>query len=199
MPLPPKPPNLLSKQRIVNLATPDTNITHLQGSDPQLFQAVKNLGTATQQITNSVFPPPPMIHYRGRIILPGVLAVANDVLSHRYHVVLPDDPSGYWNYTQINLTGCTVTLKVVPSSGPVSIDILMSQKKGTTPFKSLFQPGFNPIIPMSVVSTHNVKFAINTLYEDDLGSVNILATDGVANGAEIVLTGTYTTVENTVA
>jgi hypothetical protein len=199
MSLPPTPPSLLSKQRIVNLATPDTNITALQSTQPQVHQAIKNMGTSIQQLTNSIFPPPPIPHYRGRVILPGVLAVAADVLAHRYHVVLPTDPSGYWTFTQINVTGCYVTLKVPPTTGICSIDVLMSQKKGTTPFKSLFQPGFNPMIPAGVVSTHNVKFAINTFFQDDLGRVDILATDGIANGAEIVLFGNYTAVENIVA
>jgi hypothetical protein len=189
---------LLSKERIVNLATPDNNITQLQGTQPQLYQAIKNLGTATKQITNSVFPPPPIQAYRGRIILPGVAAVANNVLAHPYHVVLPNDPSGYWTYNSITLTNVYITAKIAPSSSALSVDVLIAKNKGQTTAQSIFQSGKNPQLPTGILTTHNVMFSINQLFQDDIGSVNILAADGTTAGIEIVLVGYYNYTENQV-
>jgi|SRR5208337_768835 len=190
--------NMISKTRLVNLATPDSNISALQTSNPQLYKAIKNLGDSSNQLINETFPPPPQNGYRGRIILPGLQVVANDVLSHRYHVVLPNDPTGYWNYTQINLTDCYITAMTVGTSNSTSIDIKISQKKGTTAYKSLFKPSMNPVLPKSVVSTHDVEFAISTLYQDDLGRIDILAADSDISGLEIVLIGHYSMTENKV-
>lgn len=189
---------LLSKARIVNLATPDTNITGLQSTNPQLFQAIKNLGTATKQITNSVFPPPPIQSYRGRIILPGVSVVGNDVLAHPYHVVMPNDPSGYWTYNSLTLTNVYITAKVAPASSALSIDVLIAKNKGQTTAQSIFQSGANPQLPIGVVTTHDVMFAISQLNQDDIGSVNVLVADGTAANIEIVLVGNYNYTENQV-
>jgi hypothetical protein len=187
---------MISKARLVNLSTPDTNITGLQTTNPQLHQAIKNLGNANQQLINSVFPPPPSTSYKGRIILPGTQTVANDVLSHRYHVVLPIDSTGYWIYDNINITSCYITAKIAPSTSQLSVDIKVSQQKGTTAYKSLFKPGFNPILPIGAVTTNNVMFAINTLYQDDLGRIDILAADSTVSGIELVLVGNYSVTEN---
>src|SRR5258708_25660563 len=183
--------NLIKKTGLVNLATPDSNISLLQTSDPKLYRAIKNLGDASNKLINHTFPVPPQNGYRGRIIIPGTPMVANDILSHRYHVVLPMYPSGYWNYTQINLVACYVTAMIVASTSNLSIDIKISQKKGTTAFKSLFKPGMNPILPVGITSVHDVEFAIATLYQDDLGRVDILATDSAVSNIEIVLVGNY--------
>lgn len=187
---------MISKSRLINLTNPGINISDLKSENPKVHQAIKDLGDGTQQLVHAVFPPPPTPSYRGRIIIPGILTPAEDILSHRYHVVLPSDPSGYWKFVQINLTDCYITAKVVPSTDILSIDILVSQKKGTTPYKSLFQPGFNPMLPIGVVSTHNVKFAINNLYQDDLGRVDIIASDAVTANVEVVLVGNYSLLEN---
>jgi len=186
---------MISKPGLVNLSTPDTNISALQTSNPQLYQAIKNLGTANQQLINSTFPAPPSIIYKGQIIIPGNPPVATDILSHRHHIVLPTDATGYWNYTQINLTSCYITAKVFPNSSSLSVDILVSQQKGTTAYKSLFKSSMNPILPVGVITTHNVQFAINTLFQDDLGRVDILATDSVVSGIEIILVGNYSVTE----
>jgi hypothetical protein len=190
----------LSKGRLVNLATPDANIIKLKSTDPQLYNAMKNMGDAHKQVINAVFPPPPTPNYRGRIIIPGPFQTIPklDVLSHSYHVVLPTDPSGYWTFNAISITQCYVTIKVAPVSIPLSVDILMSQQKGTTPFKSLFQPGFNPQIPIGALTTHNVKFAISNLYQDDIGRVDVLTGDSTASNIEIVLIGSYTMEEKTI-
>jgi len=185
----------LSKGRLSNLASPDLHISALQSSDPSLYRAIKNLGDASKQIINSTFPPVPALSYRSRIIIPGTLTESNDILSHRYHVVLPIDQTGYWKYKWINLTDCYITAKVLGTVSSTSIDIKISQQKGTTAYKSLFKPGMNPIIPSNVSSTHDVQFAINTLYQDDLGRVDVLATDAVIAGLEIVLIGNYSVEE----
>lgn len=188
--------SMISKTRLVNLSTPDTNISALQTNQPQLYRAIKNLGDANKQLINSTFPAPPGIIYKGQIILPGLQTVGTDVLSHRHHIVLPTDPTGYWTYNQINLTACYITAKVVAASGPLSIDILVSQQKGTTAYKSLFKPGFNPMLPVGVVTTNNVMFAINTLFQDDLGRVDILAADSTVADIEVILVGNYSVTEN---
>jgi hypothetical protein len=190
--------NMISKSGLVNLATPDINITHLKSTDPKLYNAVKNLGSANASLINQTFPPQPQNGYRGRIIIPGNPTVANDILSHRYHVVLPTDPTGYWTYTQINLTAVYVTAMTVGTTSTLSLDVKISQQKGTTSYKSLFKPGMNPMLPVGVVSTHDVQFAINTLYQDDLGRVDILATDPAVSNIEIVIVGNYSMVQNEV-
>jgi hypothetical protein len=189
---------MISKERLVNLSTPDTNISKLQTSDPQTYRAIRNLGDASKQLINSVFPPPPSIVYKGQIILPGIQIVETDVLSHAHHIVLPIDITNYWNYEQINLIATYITAKIAPSTVALSVDILVSQKKGTTAFKSLFKPGFNPILPIGVTTTHNVKFAIDTLFQDDLGRVDVLTTDAVVSNVEIILIGNYSVTENKV-
>jgi hypothetical protein len=191
--------NPVSKARLANLATPDIYIASLRSSNPPLHQAITNLGTASQQLINNTFPSPPSVGYKGRIILPGTWTVSSDVLSHRYHVALPVDPTGYWSFTQINLTNCYITAKILASTGPFSVDVLVSQQKGTTPFKSLFKPGFNPIVPAGVTYTQNVMFAINNLFQDDLGRVDILASDGIAADIEVVLIGNYSLTENQIS
>lgn len=171
--------------------TPDQNIQGLQASDPKLYNAIKNLGSGSQQLISQVFPQLPQPLYKGRIIIPGNPSVATDILSHRYHVVMPIDPSGYWNFLNVVLTSCYITAKTVGTTSTLSVDILMSQQKGTTPYKSLFKPGLNPMLPKTVVTTHNVEFSISNLYQDDLGRVDILATDAAVADIEIVLTGYY--------
>jgi hypothetical protein len=195
---PARTPATTSKQRLVNLATPDTNIAGIKAANPQLHTAIANLGSAAQQVINSTFPPSPTPNYRGRIILPGVLVTSADVLVHPYHVVLPLDPSGYWTFTQINLVACYITCKVQAATSALSIDILVSQKKGTTPYKSLFQPGFNPMLPVGVSTTHNVMFAIGNLFQDDIGRVDVLNADGTSADVELVLVGNYSLTETTV-
>lgn len=193
------PSKPISKSRLINLSTPDNNIGALQSSNPTLYRAIKNLGSANQQLINSTFPPPPTIYYKGQIIIPGNPPTGTDILSHRHHVVLPLDSTGYWTYNQINLTDCYITAKVASSTTALSVDILVSQQKGTTAYKSLFQPGFNPMLPVGIITTHNVMFAINTLFQDDLGRVDILATDSDVSDIEIVLVGNYSITENQIA
>lgn len=190
--------DLISKSRLNNFFTQDSNITPLQTTNPQLHTALKNFSDASKQLVNSVFPPPPIVNYKGRIILPGTQSVATDVLSHRYHVVLPIDPSGYWTYTSITLTNVFITAKTVPLSSPLSIDVLIAKNKGQTAFQSIFKSGANPQLPVNVATTHDVYFAINQLYQDDLGRVDVLAADGTAANIEIVLVGNYNYTENNV-
>ena len=45
--------SMISKTRLVNLSTPDTNISALQTNQPQLYRAIKNLGDANKQLINS--------------------------------------------------------------------------------------------------------------------------------------------------
>jgi len=82
-------------------------------------------------------------------------------------------------------------LKIPSASGDFVADILISQSHATTTFKTLFQDGSNPTIPQSVNSTHNVKFAINTLYQDDEIRFDVITADGTAAGLEILLSGSY--------
>lgn len=189
---------MISKSRLINLATPDSNISKLQTSDPKTYRAIKNLADATKNLTNEIFPPPPSVNYKGLIVLPGSQIVATDVLSHRHHIVLPTDITGYWTYNQINLTACYITAKTVASSLTLSIDILVSQQKGTSTYKSIFKSGFNPMLPTGVVTTNNVKFDINTLFQDDLMRVDILAADVSVANVELILIGNYSVMENNI-
>lgn len=187
----------INKEQLVNLSSPDHSIQHVRTSDPRLYQAVSNLGSSVKSIVNNNFPAPPVAMYTGRAILPGVQAVANDILSNRYHVILPVDPTGNWVCKSITLIGCRTTLKIASAVGAFSLDFKVSQKHGTTSFKTLFKSGFNPQIPQTFLTARNVKFAINTLYDDDLIRVDILVADGVAANAESVLFGSYNWINET--
>lgn len=189
---------LISKTRLINYISPDSDIADMKSSHPRVHVALRSMGDGSKQLINAVFPPPPIVPYRSRIILPGVLAAGNDILAHRYHVVLPQDPSGYWTYQLINLSMCYITAKVMAASTPLSIDIKISQRKGATPFKSIFKPGFNPILPPNIVSTHDTEFAIGQFFQDDLGRVDILAADGTVAGVELVLIGNYQYTQNNI-
>ena len=189
---------MISKERLVNLATPDSHIVELRTSNPKLHIAVKNQGEGIKHLINSVFPPPPIVHYRGRIVIPGVLSAADDILAHRHHVVMPQDPSGYWTYNWIQLRACYITAKVLASSSELSVDVLVSQDNGTTDFKSLFKPKMNPTLPIGFQTAHNVDWAIDQLYQGDLGRVDILAADGSAADVEVLLIGNYNYTENKV-
>lgn len=182
---------MISGNRLVNLATPDQNIQDLQSSSPRLYQAIKNLGTSSQQLIASTFPKNPQPLYRARIIIPGTPAVATDILAHKYQVILPTDPSGYWTFNSITLTGCTITCKTTGSVNTTSIDILVNTNKDFTTFKSIFQTGFNPMLPVGVYTTHNVMFGINTLSQGNIGRVDVLTSDPDIVGLELVLTGYY--------
>lgn len=182
---------MISKARLVNLSNPDTNITHLKTTNPKLYNAIKNIGDANKQLINEVFPVPPQIGYIERFDIPVTSTPNNDILFYRYHVVLPSDPTGYWNYTQINLTACYITCKSLGSTVPTSVDIKVSQQNGTGTYISLFKSGMNPILPPHVRSTHNIQFAVATLFQDDLIRVDVLAVDSTISGMELVLVGNY--------
>lgn len=186
----------LNKQTLINQATPDSNISELQSKQPKVFQAIKNLGDVTKTIINTSVPGNPLISFRETFIIPGNPSVANDILSYRYHVILPFDSEGNWTYNSINLTSCFITAKVQGASSPLSIDIKVSQQKGTTAFKSLFKPTFNPKLPPSITFTSNVMFAIGTLFQDDLLRVDVLTTDASVSGISLDLIGSYVISEN---
>lgn len=181
---------IFDKQKMINMATPDTNIADWKNSEPKHWLAIKNLGDVSKNLINSVFPPLPNQAWEQRIILPGTPSAANDVQAAHYHVIMPSDPLLYWTFDHINLTDCYITAKVAPGATPLSVDIKVLQKMGTT-FKSIFQAGFNPILPVGKKTTHNVKFSINSLFQDDIERVDVLVTDGSVSGIEIALIGNY--------
>lgn len=180
-----------TRKGLINLFTPDALIQGLQVKDQRTYLAIKNIGTGARSLINTIYPSLPVPLYRARIIIPGTPAVANDILAHRYHVVMPQDPSGNWKFNSIILTGCTITAKVLPTTFTFSADIKVCQLHGDTTFKSIFKSGFNPKLPPTFQSTHNVEFAINTLYQDYLGRVDVLVADPSITGIEIVLMGYY--------
>jgi hypothetical protein len=186
----------LVKQTLINQATPDTNIAGLQSTQPKLYQAIKNLGDASKIVINTTIPVTPLISFRESFILPGILSTANDVLTYRYHVILPFDSSNFWTYNSINLTGCYITAKTQELFSNCSIDIKVSQLKGTTPFKSLFKTGNNPQLPPDTTFVNNVMFAIGSLFQDDLLRIDVLHADGHVGGVSIDLIGNYVVAEN---
>lgn len=187
----------LNTARLVSLATPDSNITHIQQSDPRLFNAIKNLSLATQQVINNNFPAAPIAVNEGSIIVPGIIAVASNVLSHNHTIVLPTDPTGNWVCSSITLVGVTSTLVVAPATSDLIMDITVSQIHNTTPYKTLFQISSTPTIPIGFFTAHNVKFAINTLYAGDVCQVPCLQADGTAAGLEMRVLGYYNWVNQT--
>ncbi len=182
---------IISKKKLINMATPDANIHDLQSSEPKLYRAFKNLGDAGRIIISTTFPPRPTIGFIERFVLPGNPSVANDVLDHRYHVAFPSDVQSLWNYTRIDLDSCIITAKVQGTASTLSIDIKVSQNKGRATFTSLFKSGLNPMLPKLTDFVNNAVFAIGSLYQDDLLRVDVLTTDTVVSGVELVLTGNY--------
>lgn len=178
------------KQKLINMATPDANIHSLQTESPKLYRAIKNLGDAGKIIVGTVFPPRPSIRFSERFIIEGNPSVANDVLPYRYHVILPVDDLGFWNFTSIVLASCYITAKIQGAATDLSVDIKV-QNKDVTTWNSLFKSGFNPILPKNVTSTHNIDFAIGILHQDDLLRVDVLATDGTVSGVSLDLLGDY--------
>lgn len=181
----------LTKQGIINHLSPDLDISHLQTTQPRLYRAIKNIGDANKNLINSIYPPLPIQSFRKTFYIEGSPFVIDDILTYRYHVILPTDPAGNWNFKSINLISCVITTKIQGASDPLSIDIKVSQQKGTTAFKSLFQPGFNPILQPGFTFANNVKFAINSLLQDDLLRVDVLSTDLSIAGISIDLVGNY--------
>jgi hypothetical protein len=186
---------MITKEILINRVTPDTNIADLKASAPKHWLAIKNLGDGSKDLINSVFPPKPVQAWELRVTLSGNPSVANDVLASHYHVIMPVDPLLYYLFSSVSLNACFITAKVAPSATSLSVDVKVLQKMGTT-FKSLFQSSFNPILPKSIKTTHNVKFAINSLFQDDILRVDVLVTDVSVSGIELVLQGNYVLTEN---
>ena len=182
----------VSRARLVNLASADTDIAHIRAQDNKLFDAIRNLSTAIQQIANNNFPAPPKIHYFGRVIGGGDgVVVGENLLENRYQSPFPVDPTGNWFYESITLTGCSVALQTPTTTGEFIVDLLVQQVHRTTEFKSLFQDGFSPRLPEGVLVAHNVRFAINTLFHEDSIRFDVIQTDGIAAGVEVLLSGYY--------
>jgi hypothetical protein len=183
---------MISKQRLVNLASPDINIAHLKTSSPKLYNAIKNLGDSSKQLINESFPPPPQTGYIERFRILGTPASNQSNVSLSYnHVIMPIDPTGYWTFTQINLIACYFTCTIVGTGSTTYFDIKVSQQKGTTAWKSLFKFGMSPNLPIGVTSTHNVQFAIGQLFQDDLLRIDTLNVDGTIADFELALVGYY--------
>ena len=182
---------LFSKQKLINMASPDANIHDLQTLYPKAYRAIKNLGDSSKILINLALPPFPAPNFAARFVLVGNPSVANDVLTYRYHVILPDDSNDNWNYTRIDLSSCYITAKVQGATNPLSVDIKVSQNKGNAAFISLFKTGFNPILPKLTTSAHNVDFQVGSLFDDDLLRVDVLATDGTVSDISLDLIGNY--------
>lgn len=181
----------IDKDQLTNLAKPDYQITHLRGTDNKLHSALTNIGSAIQSIIQNNFPAPPTTPVTYTISLPLIQVVADDILDNPHRVVLPTDPTGNWVCNSVTLTGCLTTLKIPSASGPFVMDILVKQNHLSTDIKSLFQTGFSPTVPEGFEDAHNVKFAINTLYNYDKFFVNVTSADGTASGVDCLLLGYY--------
>lgn len=182
----------VNKQRLINLAQPDSNISHLQKSDIKLFTALKNIGGSLQELINEIFPISIDIPFEWRIGLGNPL-VGNDVLPYHYHVVIPSDLAIDLNFSQIQLSKCYITAKVAPATVILSIDIKVKHQVGTGIFGSIFKNTFNIQLPIGKTTAHNVKFAINSLFQDDLLRLDVLTADSTVSDVELVLSGSYIT------
>lgn len=162
------------------------------GTEPDDVVTVAQLHAATQVAAPTpptLSVPPPSIDYFGRIILPGVQVVANDVLAHRYHVRIPRDQSNNLIYKQINLLTMTLSAKVQPVSN-YSLQLQVSSDGGVT-FLPMF-PAAGVTLPggsESVVLTPS--FLIPTLLDDNQIRVDVILADGTVSGVEGVLQGVY--------
>jgi hypothetical protein len=137
-----------------------------------------------QQQTSPVAP----VDYFGRIILPGVQVVANDVLAHRYHVRIPRDTNGSPLYKQINLLTFTLTAKIIP------VTIYTLQLQVSTDGGITFSPMFSTGVSLPGGSEFIVlvpAFQIPTLLDDNQIRVDVLVADGTVAGVEGVLQGVY--------
>jgi hypothetical protein len=184
----------MNKEKLINLATPDSNISELQTSNPKLYRAIKNLGDSTRILINSLFPRYPVITFRKTFLIPNS-GVANDVLPYRYVVILPVDSNNLWTYQRIDLTGCCITAKIEGTVSPLSVDIKV-RSRGTTSFNSIFKSGFNPILPPNVTFIRNVVFSTASLNQYDCLRIDVLSSDIAVDGISLDLFGNYVLVEN---
>ncbi len=125
--------------------------------------------------------------FLGRIILPGVQTVANDILVNRYHVRLPRDENGVLLTNQIDLQNFIITAKIKPIS-PFVMRLNVSINQGIS-FQvlanNLTLPGGTETVTLS--PTFNPAF----LKDDYQITVDIVAADGTVSGIEGILQGAY--------
>ena len=130
---------------------------------------------------------PPFIF--ARAILPGVQAVATDVLANRYHVKIPASLTD----VKIGLYGVTVTAKIPPASADSVYDVLVSRDSAVT-WTSLFggtPPTYADLPSGNQNVTLTPTWAVPFLFDDDQLRVDCLAADGTASGLELLFSGTY--------
>jgi hypothetical protein len=186
---------MTNKEKLINLSSPDANISELQSTYPKLYRAIKNLGDSQQTLINFTFPRSPVPSFRETFVLPGNPGVADDVLPYRYCVLLPTDSVDNWTYKGINLTACCITAKILGTLNSLSVDIKVKKRESLN-FASLFKPGSNPILPPNTTYTNNAMFAISSLIQYDLLRVDVLFSDATISGISIDLLGKYIITEN---
>lgn len=171
---------------MINQAKPDKHISKLQSKYPDMYNAMKGIGDAFQNLVSEIFPARPAtpFQWRFQITSPG----STDALPYHYYVIMPIDPELVWSYDYVYLNSAVVTDKT--PTGVVSIDIKV-QNIGTTTWASLFQPGYNPQLTATQVFSKATKFAINKLYEADMLRVDILSSGSGVVGSEVILSGVY--------
>ncbi len=123
----------------------------------------------------------------GRIILPGIQTIANDVLANRYHVRLPRDSAGVLLATSVVLQNFTITAKVKPT-GAYTMALNYSKNLGVS-----FQPlnMTQLILPATQENIVLLPTWASVLKDDYQISVDIKAADGTVSGIEGLLQGFY--------
>lgn len=171
----------------------DHLIQHLKQYDPMLYEAFRKLSLTITSIGDRVTNISQESDFQdlwyARVIIPGALSVANDVLVNRFNVEIT--VNGIPDFTKkIVLDFCSATVKVSPSSGDTEVDLLRSQDfttQSSPTWTSIF--GENKIkIAQGETFGIQPNFAITELFNRDVFRADVLTT-GSASGFNAVLIG----------
>jgi hypothetical protein len=177
---------VVDNTQLHNLANIEAKILPLKTSQPNLYLAVHNLANVVNTLIDASVPaaPAPILMESFFIPVPvtGVVPIA-------YQFKMP--LSSNWTFDSVTVNQINATLTAAPTGSDVKIDIKVSQKNGTTAFKSILKTPID--IPVSLTTVKMVKFAIDTFSDGDLLEINVTQIDssGTGIGLTIYFQGSY--------
>ena len=160
--------------------------------DIRLYEALKKLGDTQIELENELNADEPILKsVQLRYVLPGVQAVANDVLPSDARIRFPLDSSNNFPVSVLQLTRAYVSAKVAPVGSTYIVDVLISKDGGTT-FNSIFAPtnANKLVLPIGLkVIKYGNNFITNTLQDGWPVRIDVLQADGTVAGCEVILEG----------
>lgn len=160
--------------------------------DIRLYEALKKLGDVQIELESELNSDEPILKsFQMRFILPGVQAVANDVLPTDSRIRFPLDSSNNFPVSVLQLTRSYVSAKVAPVGSSYIVDVLTSKDGGTT-FNSIYAPtnANKLVLPIGQkVIKYGNNFITNTLQDGWPMRINVLQADGTVAAVEVVIEG----------